>query len=260
MTWDQYANGGNCGGMLPVLDSVINNHTVYQNMEDTFPAFANANYFQAYTDRLPYVNHTLWQLEQPNLKPAIDSHDVKDGTQSINGPTSPYEGTIVEPLGVGFVELHNAFSALEKDKGRSLKITVTIPTGSLSEPYIAPIAKVWTIGQYPPPIGGVPPSQDIQLIYYGNDYRYIGTIEIQGIDSSAVQWIALEVINPQVSGSNWSNWSYDAEVVTPPTPTPTNTTTATHTPTPTQTATATHTPTPTDTPTATPTYTPTPTP
>ena len=246
--------------MKPVIDSVL---PPGKNITNIFPDYAEANYFLAYPAP-PDIRAGLAAQTPPapaDFRPARDLAPLNEQTLSFGGPNNPpYGGIYIAPLGAAYVEFINRFG--QKDMGRALKITVTLP-GYF---FVNPVVKVWTITQFPLPPNAAPVVPPLPL--FRSNGSWIGVATIQNFDSDQVQWVGMEVTNPQLSGSNITNWHYQAEVLNPiPTPTSTHTPTATatvtqtvtRTPTTIPTATATALPTVTQTPTTIPTTTVTPT-
>jgi len=214
-TWAQYQQTGNCGPMKPVIDSILPQG---QKMSNIFPNFAEANYFLAYPAP-PDIRGALQARNWPqDIRPAHDPANLSEQTLAVAGPNNPpYGGTYIEPLGAAYVEFTNNFGPSQKDKGRSLRVTVNIPTSNLPIP---PVVKVWTITQFPVPPNSAPIVAPIQLSYQNG--AYTGVVTISNFDASQVLRVGMVVTNPQTSGSSFSNWNYQAQIIAP-TPTPTST-------------------------------------
>jgi hypothetical protein len=220
-TWTQYQAVGNCGPMKPVIDSVLPPN---KKIAHIFPDYTEANYFLAYPPP-PDIRADLRannpQIPQ-NFRPVSDQRDLNERTLFVNGPTNNIGGGVIQPLATAYTEFRNRFAS--RDLGRALKITVNI---RVINPSASPAVRVWTIGNnFPPPPTAVPVGLPVRLTNQG--YTWTGSITIQNLDSSALQWVGMQVVNPQTNGTNLA-WAYHAEVIAP-TPTPVSTHTPTATP------------------------------
>jgi hypothetical protein len=219
-TWAQYQSTGNCGAMKPVIDSVLPPNRKIANI---FPDYAEANYFLAYPPppdiRADLRSHNP-QIPQ-DFRPVSEQRDLNEQIQFVTGPTGNIGGGIIQPLATAYTEFRNRF--VSTDQGRALKLTVNI---RVINPSVAPVVRVWTIGNnFPPPPNAIPVGLPVRLTNQG--YTWTGSITIPNFDSSALQWVGMQVVNPQTSGTNLA-WDYRGEIIAPtPTPVLTNTLTAT---------------------------------
>ncbi len=224
--WERYAEPQfQCGPMKPVIDSILPRDG---KISDIFPKYAEANYFLAYPPP-PDIRGALQARNWPqDFRPARDErHDLSDLNPQVIGPRPEYRGVKIEFLGAAYAEFHNEF--IPKDKGRALRLSIAITASNLSA---SPVVKVWTVTQFPVPANAVPVAVPIPLAYQNGTYT--GATTILNFDSSQVRWVAMNVTNPQTSGSSLSNWRYQADILAPtPTPTPTRTSTIIPTSTPT---------------------------
>lgn len=217
-TWAQYGSNGNCGPIKPVIDSVLPQG---RKMSNIFPAYAEANYFLAYPpppDIRADLRANAPQIP-PDFRPASDKPILDERTSFVTGPAGNIGGGVIEPLAAGYVEFNNGFNS--KDKGRALRIAVNV---RVINPSVTPAVRVWTIGNnFPPAPNAAPAGLPVPLTNQGNNWR--GSITIQNFDSGALQWVGMQIVNPQTAGTNLV-WDYRAEIIAP-TPTPTSTRTAT---------------------------------
>ncbi len=238
-SWEAYQQNAACGPMLPVIDSVLPSN---KSLTGMFPDYAEANYFLGYTvvvDNQGTVNdiRDVLRAYDPRIRmdfrPAAEPRDLEDQTQTLVGPKTDYGGRTIDPLAAGYVEFSNKFSTGQLGKGRSLRITVTIPVGNLT---VQPVVKIWNIYQYPIPAVTAPVVAPMPLTRQNGNW--VGVATMSNVDDSQLRWIAMEMTNPETSGSSMTDWQYTAEIMQP-TSTPSATATNTTTPTPTTTPTIT---------------------
>jgi len=212
-TWEQY-RANNCSAMMPAINAVLPQGG---KISDIFPGYAEANYFLNYSTNIRGALPAGVNPPAPSYRPVADSRDLNSLSQLATGPSQNRGGTI-EHLGTAYIELNNQFKP--NSIGRSLKITVNI-TATLTTP---PIVRFWRVIQTTPPTAASPYDPPMQLT--NQNGTWTGQVTIQNFDSNQLEWVAVEVVNPQTGGSSVTNWSYRAEIIAP-TPTPTSTPTRT---------------------------------
>jgi hypothetical protein len=212
-TWERY-RANNCGSMIRAINDVLPQGS---KIQDVFPGYAEANYFLDYSTNIRGALPRNVNPPPPSYKPVAILHNLSPLVQFAAGP-GRNPGSTIEPLGTTYIEFRNQFKP--NSMGRSLKVTVNI-TATLTAP---PVVKYWKVFQTTPPRAVIPfdPPMPLRL----RNGVWTGEVTVQNFDSNALEWVAMEVVNPQTRGSNISHWSYRAEIMAPsPTPTTTPTTT-----------------------------------
>jgi hypothetical protein len=223
-TWEKYRDKGNCGSLITVLQLWVLPEN--RKMEQIFPDYAEANYFLQYANENEFRTAPAPYGRGIDFRPVRDEQDLDAQHLTVSNSHEQYGRGPVQYLGTMYVELHNRFSV--RNLGRTLRIRMDFLVFNPSTP---PVVKIWTITQATPPRSSttiIPPVRWVRKNPSNNSDEYVAEAIIPNFDNDSLQWVALEMVNPQTGGSGL-RWSYQANV-TAPTLTPTRTWTPTSTP------------------------------
>ncbi len=238
-TWEEYQLSGNCGGILPVLDTVLQGQNPSRRIADIFSDYTERNYFVDYdrqTDfrgQLPPEHDAVLNIDLP-YRPGHRREYVNNQTVVVQGPPGNYAGSQVQRLGSTYTEFANGFN---NSIGRALSIDIDVEVRIDNS--ALPDVKFWVISSYDPAYAYTLVPTQLQVVDSNPFYwHYKAHAVIANFDRA--NWVAVAVTDPNRfrDSDHPLTYNYSASIVQPtPTSTPTNTPTSTGTPTSTSTPT-----------------------